>query len=61
MIISIQKYLNENEIGWKLVEGREFINVKTVLDNTMKKRAKANIGMTKKQAEFIPQKLHLIN
>ena len=59
MIIAIQKYLNENEIPWKLVEGKEFINVKTVLDNTMKERAEANMGMVKKQAEFIPQELEL--
>ena len=57
MIISIQKYLNENEIPWKLVEGKEFCNVKTVLDNTMKERAEANIGMVKRQAEFINSKL----
>ena len=57
MIIAIQKYLNENEIPWKLVEGSDFIRVKTVLDNTMKEQAEANIGMVKKQAQFISQNL----
>ena len=49
MIIAIQKYLNENQINWKLIDGQEFINVNTVLDNTMKERAQENIGMVTKQ------------
>ena len=53
MIIAIQKYLNENQIHWKLVDGQAFVNVRTVLDNTMKERAEANIGMVVKQAKFI--------
>ena len=54
MIIAIQKYLTENQINWKLIDGPEFINVKTVLDNIMCERAEANIGMTVRKAEFIP-------
>ena len=53
MIIVIQKYLNENQIGWKLIDGADFVNVKTVLDNTMKERVQANIGMVVKQAQFM--------
>ena len=53
MIIAIQKYLNENQIHWKLVDGQAFVNVRTVLDNTMKERAEASIGMVVKQAKFI--------
>ena len=53
MIVSIQKYLNQKDIPWKLIEDPEFLDVKTVLDNVMKERARMNIGMIKKQAEFI--------
>ena len=54
MIVSIQKYLNQNNMPWKLIEGPEFINVRTVLDNVMKDRAQRNIGLVRKQAEYIP-------
>ena len=53
MIVAIQKFLNQNNVAWKLIEDPEFIDVKTVLDNTMKERACSNIGMVKKQAELI--------
>ena len=39
MVVSIQKYLNQNDVAWKLIDGVEFVNVKNVLDNTMKERA----------------------
>ena len=50
---SIQKYLNINKIPWKLVKGSEFSDLQTVLDNVMKERAQANIGMVKKQAQIM--------
>ena len=50
---SIQKYLNVNKLPWKLVKGHEFQDLKVVLDNVMKERAEANIGMVKKQAQVI--------
>ena len=50
---SIQKYLNINKIPWKLVKGSEFADLKIVLDNVMKERAQANIGMVKKQAQIV--------
>ena len=53
MIVSIQKYLNQNEKPWKIIEDPEFINVKTVLDNVMKEYSKLNLGSTKKQVEVI--------
>ena len=53
MIVSIQKYLNENHLGWKLLDDPDFLEVKTVLDNLMKERAAFNIGVTKRQAEVI--------
>ena len=53
MVVSIQKYLNQNDLPWKLLEDPVFINVKTVLDNVMKERAQSNIGLVRKQAEVI--------
>ena len=52
-IVSIQKYLNVNKISWKLVDGPDFITLRTVLDNVMRERAARNIGMLTKQAEVI--------
>ena len=54
MVVSIQKYLNINKIPWKIIEGPEFNDLKTVLDNVMKERTAMNLGVKKKQAEFIP-------
>ena len=53
MIIAIQKYLNVNQLPWKLIDGNSFTNVKTVLANTMKERAEQNIGMVQYQAQYI--------
>ena len=36
MIVAIQKYLWINKIKWKLVQGEEFDDLQTVLDNVMK-------------------------
>ena len=53
MIVSIQKYLNVNKVNWKLVDGPDFIELRTVIDNVMKDRASRNVGMVVKQAEVI--------
>ena len=53
IIIAIQKYLNVNKIGWKLIDGSKFENVEIVLDNVMKERTALNIGNLKKQANLI--------
>ena len=53
MIVSIQKFLNQNNKPWKLIEGPEFVNVQTVLDNVMKERAEEGVGLVKKQAQYI--------
>ena len=53
MIVCIQKYLNQKNLPWKLIEDLCFLDLKTVLDNIMKDRARKSIGMIKKQAEFI--------
>ena len=54
MVVSIQRYLNENGVNWKILDDTEFKEVRTVLDNVMKERASRNIGMVRKQAEYIP-------
>ena len=54
MVVSIQRYLNENNMKWKLLDDVEFKEVRTILDNVMKSRAAVNIGLVKKQAEYIP-------
>ena len=53
MIVAIQKYLIVNKLKWKLVEGDEFEECRTVLDNIMQERTAANIGVVKRQAGLI--------
>ena len=53
LVVCLQKSLNQRDIPWKLIEDPAFLDVKTVLDNVMKERARDNIGMVKKSAEFI--------
>ena len=57
LVVSLQKHLMSKGKVWKLVEGPEFKQIRTVLNNLMKERAKANIGMVKRQAEVIDAKL----
>ena len=54
LVVSIQRYLNERQLNWKLVEGPDFKNLRVVLDNLMKERVMQNIGTTTHQAQFIP-------
>ena len=56
MVVAIQKYLNLNKIPWKIIEGPEFEEIKTVLDNVMEERTALNIGVKKKQAQFVTYK-----
>ena len=53
MAVSVQRYLNENGLNWKLVDGPDFTNFRIVLDNIMKEIALQNIGTTKRQAQYI--------
>ena len=46
MVVSIQKFLNQYDLAWKLIDEPEFLDIKTVLDNVMKEWVKANIGTT---------------
>ena len=53
MIVAIQKYLNVNKLYWQLIEGIEFHDVRTVLDNVMKERAALNVGIVRRQVSVI--------
>ena len=53
MVTLIQKYLHQHNVLWKLFDDPQFLEVRTVLDNVMKERAKQNIGTVTKKAEFI--------
>ena len=57
LVVSIQKFLHVNKIPWKIIEGSEFCDVKTVLDNVMKERTAMNLGVNKKQAKLITYKI----
>ena len=54
VVVAIQKYLHLNKIPWKIIEGPEFEDIKTVLDNVIKECTAQNIGVKKRQAQFIP-------
>ena len=45
MVVALQKHLWVNKVNWQLVEGRDFQELKTVLDNIMMERTRANIGV----------------
>ena len=53
LVISIQKYLHVNKIHWKILEGVEFEDLRTVLDNVMRERTEANVGTVRRQADLI--------
>ena len=53
MVVSLQKYWNVNRINWKLVEGNDFEELRIVLDNVMRERTQANVGVITKQADII--------
>ena len=53
MIVALQKHFWVNRVFWQLIEGIEFVETKTVLNNVMMERTKMNIGVVPKQAEVI--------
>ena len=53
MLVAIQKYLVVYKIMWKLVEGPDFQDARTVVDNISKERTKANVGVLRRQASVI--------
>ena len=59
MVGAIQKYLNVNKIPWVIAEGKgsDFEEVRTVLDNVMKERTAANIGVVKRQAGVVTKEI----
>ena len=54
MLMSIQKFLHLNRLMSKILDKPEFVDLKVVLDNIMKERAERNIGITVRQAAYIP-------
>ena len=53
MVVAIQKYLWVNKINWQLVEGKDFGELKVVLDNVMQERTRANVGVTTHRVQVI--------
>ena len=47
LVIMIQMYLHENSIFWKLLDQPEFLPLRNVVDNTMKERHCAGLGVCK--------------
>ena len=56
MIIMVQMFLQTNGINWKLLDGSAFVGLRNVLDNTMKERHAAGLGL-KKSSEIITNKV----
>ena len=52
-VLSIQKHLNSKGKNWKLLESAQFGQIRTVLDNLMKERARKQIGTVKRQDSMI--------
>ena len=53
LCVTIQIFLNQNGIPWMVVEGSDFCQLRSVLDNVMKQRANANLGTVAHQASVI--------
>ena len=53
MCVAVQKYLNINDLKWKLVDGVDFQQLRVVLDNVMKEQAQLNVGTITKRADLI--------
>ena len=53
MVIAIQKHLFVNKLRWKLMDLEEFDEMRIVLDNVMKERTLANVGVVNCQAGLI--------
>ena len=53
LVVSIQTHINTKGKKWKLIDNVMLGKLRTVLDNLMKERAKANIGTVKRQASMI--------
>ena len=45
LVIMVQMYLNERGIYWKLLEHQDFVNLRNVVDNTMKERHSIGLGV----------------
>ena len=47
LVLMIQMHLHENNIFWKLLDNVEFVELRNVLDNTMKERHSQGLGVRK--------------
>ena len=47
IVIMIQMYLHENAINWKLLDDRDFLMLRNVVDNTMKEETCIRHGSQK--------------
>ena len=45
LIIMIQMHLQQNGVYWKLLDGKNFVDLRNVLDNTMKERTAMGLGV----------------
>ena len=54
MIVMIQMYLQFNGVNWKLLDGACFVGLRNVLDNTMKQRHAAGLGVRKSSEIITP-------
>ena len=52
LVIMVQMYLHQNGVFWKLLDDSMFASLRNVLDNTMKERHKAGLGV-RRSSEII--------
>ena len=55
MIVMIQMFLHSNGVNWKLLDGSSFVGLRNVLDNTMKQRHAAGLGVRKSSEIITPR------
>ena len=53
IVVSIQMYLESQGLNWKLIDDKEFSDLKFTLDNVMKSNTSAGVGITVHQADVL--------
>ena len=53
IIVSVQMYLETQGFNWKLIDDKEFTDLKFTLDNVMKSNTSAGIGISVRQADVL--------
>ena len=46
-MIMVQMYMHEMGMYWRLLDGPQFVELRNVLDNTMRQRTPADLGKKK--------------